>query len=1613
MANNMKPMTTRNARIGGCALLIGIVLFSAHAIRSQEDAANGAQARQSLKVGTDKFKQGDYETAAGFFKAAEVNRLALTPAEQKDLNAFGSQNTNALKSRQDAGGQLSLAEDALKQGRLQDAGLQMKSLQANQYLTKFQTDQVADLNKRLVAKGGTVPKIDAKALLASGRAALQAGDLASAESYTHQAEKSSLSVAAWLQPWSDSPAKLRRDIQTAREKAQAPLPVPTVDIAKNLEPQPPPEPKKSAPSKLAGLWPFGSGPKNDPAEQRINDKIGRHMVKDGFFFLQANDLDKAYMCATEAKKLNLAFDPNDPQTPDTLLHEIQRRRGGGSVLPPTPMPTPTPKQADIFPVPKVLGDPPAAPAEPHAQLRKARSLLTQNKYDESDKICGVLLSSGTRWGLFEDTPEKLRRDIQRQRQTSEREESFKVLADARKLFTQGNYADSEKKAFIAQKMHGPYGVFDFGDRPQKLLEEISKVKLAKGITPTPKDELEKSIPLVAADVPKKADPLPTISAAEQQANKNRAIVIVREAMELERQGRFYESRQKALEAKIVKATFGPDEPSPDAVVVRLNAKCEQQIQFHLQKATEAIVNPGDPQRFEKAQAELAVAREVAQAFQFDTSRIDQTAMQFHQIVTGSKPVTNAQPIVQPTVDPLLTVKVQKIDQPTGDPQKDELRRLAREKLHHAQLEVAHGNLTQARRMCEELYRADPGLQAEIIGLIATISAEEYNQQVLSAKNNFDVGLKAFAQKDYRKALAMFQALDPNMLPEQHKIRLRDIISTKEMQPPQIAQVGGQEFMKGTTIVPKGDPGGLPDQEPRQTNLMDEVQAKQQVHYQMVRQRGQDSIRSAHDQFRNGQKEQAIKTLEGYIEQIGMTGFDPLRANELKRPAEARIQQYRTVMAREKFDAIESDSKNKFARYYDEAGAQRKKQTHHQEVFEKMKLVTELIKQNKLKEAQVEVELVRSLDPDNPAALAARTIIHTRLKQESYDRDIHANNEIRLDLNRPGLGVIPKDGSAIALDKEVSGRRSKGDNGSIQYELKHPKERAIEYRLRQPISLNFKDMPLQDAIAQIGLQSGVPVLPDRRALQEARISLDAPLTESIPDIEMRSALNILLKPLRLTFVIEDQVLKITTEDNRIRMRRITYPVGDLIVAVEDHPLPDVFNVQKMIEHQLRVSQPYYGQNAQMAFPMNAGMPVSSHNQGNGSMFGSQTPGSPPTQQTKEKTKEAMAEMLKTLIQEIVAKNSWEGMGGTGAVQYFPQGMALVINQQQEVQEEIGQLLAALRKLQDLQVTVEMRAVVVSETFFERIGLDFDMNIRTPTSRAEPTLIAGGPFTPAPFNNRNLDRLGGLISGLTSGGVLTPDLNIPVRNSTFNFTTPQFGGYQPEAGLSLGLAFLSDIQVFMFLEAVQGDRRAHIMQAPRITLFNGQQGFINGQVQRPIFSGFVPITLPTGMVVMSAINTPFPFGMGMQVQPVVSPDRRFIRLNVQPQFGSPLIDTAAATVLVQSGSQTGTFDSGVQPPLPNGPLQVQIQPTSVNLFTSNTTVNVPDGGTVVLGGFRFLAEERTEYGPPILSKIPYLSRLFRNVGWSRDGGTLIFLVTARIISIEEEEQILLGTLDPIPR
>ena len=58
---------------------------------------------------------------------------------------------------------------------------------------------------------------------------------------------------------------------------------------------------------------------------------------------------------------------------------------------------------------------------------------------------------------------------------------------------------------------------------------------------------------------------------------------------------------------------------------------------------------------------------------------------------------------------------------------------------------------------------------------------------------------------------------------------------------------------------------------------------------------------------------------------------------------------------------------------------------------------------------------------------------------------------------------------------------------------------------------------------------------------------------------------------------------------------------------------------------------------------------------------------------------------------------------------------------------------------------------------------------------------------------------------------------------------------------------------------------------------------------------------------------------------------------------------------------------------------------------------------------MREQRDEVGTPFLSKLPYVSRLFKNVGVGRETESLMLMVTPRII-IQEEEELAQTGFDP---
>ena len=175
-----------------------------------------------------------------------------------------------------------------------------------------------------------------------------------------------------------------------------------------------------------------------------------------------------------------------------------------------------------------------------------------------------------------------------------------------------------------------------------------------------------------------------------------------------------------------------------------------------------------------------------------------------------------------------------------------------------------------------------------------------------------------------------------------------------------------------------------------------------------------------------------------------------------------------------------------------------------------------------------------------------------------------------------------------------------------------------------------------------------------------------------------------------------------------------------------------------------------------------------------------------------------------------------------------------------------------------------------------------------------------------------------------------------------------------------------------------------------------------------------------------------GTAVNVQAVVSNDRRFVRLTLVPFFSSiGKVETFQFEGSRTTKQKSSDAKSGADVKVPgagnelgagfagstasSGELETNSSGTTIQLpefvFTTvTTTVSVPDGGTVLLGGIKRLREGRNEFGVPNLSKVPYINRLFKNVGLGRTTESLMLMVTPRIIIQEEEEEKLLGTAKP---
>ncbi len=732
-----------------------------------------------------------------------------------------------------------------------------------------------------------------------------------------------------------------------------------------------------------------------------------------------------------------------------------------------------------------------------------------------------------------------------------------------------------------------------------------------------------------------------------------------------------------------------------------------------------------------------------------------------------------------------------------------------------------------------------------------------------------------------------------------------------------------------------------------------------------------------------------------------------------------------------------------------------------EIQEKLAMMVDeynrLMDEQRFAEAEVVAKRAAELDPHNP-------IVQQLLWQSKFVRRFMRNKALREakeesfvevldDVEWAAVQNVGDENPLVFGDvrrwEEITGLRAR-------YRTDHRRQRSereleIEQKLRTPVTADFTNAPLSQVLDYLARLADINIHVDPQGLAEEGVRSDSPVTiHATHDIMLKSALNLILEQLHLGYVIQDEVLKITSAQLRDgEIYTVTYNVADLVV-----PIPNFVPSPRMGlagAYHDALGQAGYGGFGPLG-PGAAPLAVLASKDGQeasgvinpavlaqrsgpqaGAMPGSMPLGFGPgglgggTQ--------ADFDSLIELITSTVQPQTWTDMGGPGSIAPFETNLSIVVSHTQEVHEEIVDLLEQLRRLQDLQVTIEVRFITLNDNFFERIGVDFDFdiddNIDRPGMGFGRIVAPGAPpgLEPArntlDFDNRGNDQDSvtvGLSAGTDAGPVFSADLDIPFRQNTFGLSAPQFGGFDPSAGASIGFAILSDIEAFFFIQAAQGDRRSNVLQAPKVTLFNGQLAFVSDTSQSPFVISVIPV-VGDFAAAQQPVVVVLSEGTFLTVQAVVSNDRRFVRLTVVPFFSRIGDDVRTFQF---TGTETTTTDTSaegwVNPANAddrrrtnnNNQATVTRSGTTVQLPTFSfisvtTTVSVPDGGTVLLGGIKRLSEGRNEFGVPMLNKVPYLNRLFKNVGIGRETQSLMMMVTPRII-IQEEEEERLGIVAP---
>lgn len=607
-----------------------------------------------------------------------------------------------------------------------------------------------------------------------------------------------------------------------------------------------------------------------------------------------------------------------------------------------------------------------------------------------------------------------------------------------------------------------------------------------------------------------------------------------------------------------------------------------------------------------------------------------------------------------------------------------------------------------------------------------------------------------------------------------------------------------------------------------------------------------------------------------------------------------------------------------------------------------------MEQERYQTAQTLAEEILRIDPTNKDAAKLRGIA-VRAHNAQYEASIRASlrEEWKRAFEELQQQAIPQTSDVKFPDSWAfnEGReRAPSFSTSTSFEA-DPQAAAIRAKIesvRTPLNISNDETRIQDLLQWLSDITGVNIVLDGKA-REGKSDQDLVLQQYnlASPLSVKEILDLITLGKGLGWTVKNGVVLVTTPES-VRGKPVLdlYDVKDITAGIVDFPADDI--------------------NLQPSGGGGFNLPIESDT---------------------EPRKTFEGEAIKDLITNNVDKDIW---GQDGANVEFREPGTLVVKAPIGTHQKIRKLLSDLRNTGGMQIAIETRFVTVTDNFLQDIGVDLrglgDDSLGTgiPGKGTRATfddVLSGSPASPQGIGSGNE---AGLFYNFINAG---QDLRARVEN-LYDQSLGRPGILTASGGTTIQATYLDDTQIEAILRAVEKSERSTQVIAPRVTAYNAQRA--NVQVLNQVsYIADYDVEIAQLSQIGDPIIQQLRDGIILDIRPVISADRRFITMELRPTVA--LLQRPIATF---------------QTTLGNGP-PVSIQLPEIRIQRVRTTVTVPDGGTLLLGGLRFYEEQRNDVKVPFLGDIPVLGFFFSRRGTFIERRNLFILLKATIIRLEEHE------------